>query len=166
MKTIFLWITGLAILAAMPSQGQSKLYIYQVENKIDSFALANITKLVFSDNLMQAQLKTGDLESYAKSEVNVMSFHYPITQEDVSSESPYPLLDFAVYPNPTTGKLFIYAGRVAENAQICIYDIHGVLIKQYVMKSPNIDISDFSSGIYYLQVIDKNGMAAKKIIKN
>ena len=97
----------------------------------------------------------------------------------------YDLTDIQIYPNPTTGKLTI------DNEQLTIigveiFDVYGK--KLFLQKAESrmqkansppfmegwqpqadgvvIDISNFSSGIYFVKIETENGTITKKIIKN
>jgi Secretion system C-terminal sorting domain len=69
-----------------------------------------------------------------------------------------------IYPNPTTG---IFTISIKEDASVKMYDMFGKLI--YTSKTnigeSKIDISNYPSGIYLLQVETENGSVTKKIIK-
>jgi Secretion system C-terminal sorting domain len=69
-----------------------------------------------------------------------------------------------IYPNPTTG---IFTISIKEDASVKMYDMFGKLI--YTSKAnigeSKIDISNYPSGIYLIQVETENGSVTKKIIK-
>jgi len=69
-----------------------------------------------------------------------------------------------IYPNPTTG---IFTISIKEDASVKMYDMFGKLI--YTNKAnigeSKIDISNYQSGMYLLQVETENGSVTKKIIK-
>ena len=77
-----------------------------------------------------------------------------------------------VYPNPTKGKLRIanYELRI-ENIEI--YDVMGRPVGANLRVCPEIgqsettiDLSDFSTGIYFIRIQTENGVITRKIIKN
>lgn len=69
------------------------------------------------------------------------------------------LTNLEVYPNPTTGILKLqYEGN--SQLEIKIVDLVGNIIKDYAtISSKEIDLSELSSGIYYLQFKDVNSQS-------
>lgn len=69
-----------------------------------------------------------------------------------------------VYPNPSTG---IFTIAIENEATVKVYDMLGKEIYTNTVKTgtTNIDISNYQSGIYLLNVITENGSVTKKIIK-
>jgi BspA type Leucine rich repeat region (6 copies)/Secretion system C-terminal sorting domain len=72
--------------------------------------------------------------------------------------------DVKVYPNPSTG---IFNISIQEDASVEVHDMLGKVIYTNKVKSGNstIDISNYQSGMYLLQVETENGSVTKKIIK-
>ncbi len=72
-----------------------------------------------------------------------------------------------VFPNPTNGKITVQAEGIER---IEIIDIHGkeiqIVIEIGSSNNKEIDLSDFSKGIYIIKVTTKKGVAVEKIIKN
>ncbi len=71
-----------------------------------------------------------------------------------------------IYPNPTTGKLFIDTDKNADIIFVEIYDVTGKLIyNEKVNQNYVIDISNQSKGIYLLKLKSNDSeIATKKII--
>ena len=69
-----------------------------------------------------------------------------------------------VYPNPTESTLTI---EVRQCAAIEILNIQGRLLKTFITTSnkTNIDVSAFTSGMYFVEVKTEKGIVAKKFIK-
>ncbi len=69
---------------------------------------------------------------------------------------------YAVYPNPTNGKVNIDG---AENATIVVYSITGTQVAVYKdFRSNVIDLSNLDNGIYFLNIIvDDQTVLNKKI---
>ena len=71
--------------------------------------------------------------------------------------------NFKIFPNPSTG-LFNYelldVNSVADNYKIEVYNSVGSIIKRYTINNNNlkgsIDLTEFSNGIYFLQIIKEN----------
>jgi hypothetical protein len=53
-----------------------------------------------------------------------------------------------------------------ENYQLSIYNVLGECINQQIIKSPNqqIDLSFVPNGIYFLQLLNSDGIISKKIM--
>ncbi|MBN2175513.1 MAG: T9SS type A sorting domain-containing protein [Bacteroidales bacterium] len=65
-----------------------------------------------------------------------------------------------VYPNPTSGKVFISG---AENATIEIFNLTGAIVASYSDFSNNvIDLSNMEQGIYFLNIIIDNKTVLNK----
>lgn len=76
--------------------------------------------------------------------------------------------DIAVYPNPTTGNLFIHAPGVA-NGQVRISDLLGRTIYSASLEDTNnIDLSTWNNGIYLISILDDQFAPVKteKIVKH
>ena len=76
--------------------------------------------------------------------------------------------NISVYPNPSNGKFqfSIDNSKITKNSKIEIYNVRGERI--YQSSIPNtlsdVDISDQSSGIYFINVYDGQTIRAKKIV--
>jgi alpha-tubulin suppressor-like RCC1 family protein len=69
-----------------------------------------------------------------------------------------------IYPNPSTG---IFTISLEEEANVSVHDMLGKVIYTNKVKAGNnsIDISNYQSGVYLLNVKTENGSLTKKIIK-
>jgi uncharacterized repeat protein (TIGR01451 family) len=74
----------------------------------------------------------------------------------------------SIYPNPTNGILNINYGTSAmEIKSIEIHDMLGKVVYQSNSKVERIDLSNFNSGIYLIDIsTESNGKITKKLIKN
>ena len=71
-----------------------------------------------------------------------------------------------VYPNPTSGMLYIKGLDKLNNiTSIELTDNKGALIKKIGIKEEEIDLSNLSTGIYFLQIKHANGSGRIKLIK-
>ncbi len=95
--------------------------------------------------------------------------------EAVHSCSPVSFIDnknfdteFAIWPNPTAGNITIQNKRSnAIKGQIKITDTKGsVLIKAEFINQASINISDFSSGVYIIEINSSLGHYTKRVVKN
>ena len=76
--------------------------------------------------------------------------------------------DFAVYPNPTNGKITVAVARGVINS-IVIYNVLGEKIyslQEGISGKKEIDLGIQSPGFYYLKAITEKGTACKKIVIN
>lgn len=78
----------------------------------------------------------------------------------------YPNQTFNVhtYPNPVASSLTV---TCQEKAMVDIYNIHGQLVTSILLENQTteLNLSDFPSGVYILQVKADKGIAVRKIIK-
>ncbi len=72
---------------------------------------------------------------------------------------------FSIYPNPTNGMITITTP--ATHYTVSIYNLQGQLVQKIktVSGSSTIDLSDLSSGLYIMQLSDKNILKTFKIVK-
>ena len=77
----------------------------------------------------------------------------------------------SLYPNPTTGKLFVeFNTSKSMNIELQVFDNLGNLVKENYLQSVNsinkivLDLSDLPKGIYSLRMIDTNGQLATRMI--
>ncbi|MCY7290841.1 MAG: T9SS type A sorting domain-containing protein, partial [Ferruginibacter sp.] len=75
----------------------------------------------------------------------------------------------AIFPNPTDGNFSITFSKPINNASIIIVDVNGKVLHRITASGSKVDfnLSNFSSGIYFVKIIEKGGSSiTKKIIKN
>ncbi|SRX72520.1 T9SS type A sorting domain-containing protein [Aequorivita antarctica] len=70
--------------------------------------------------------------------------------------------DFKLFPNPTENMLNIQSKTPIENVKI--YSPQGVLVNEY--NSNTIDVSQLSTGIYFVEITVDDKSVTKKFIKN
>lgn len=83
------------------------------------------------------------------------------------SNNPVDKKEITIYPNPTRSGLYIDGMKEASH-QVQVLDAYGKVLWQTRLDSdqPYIDLSRFSSGIYFIVVSDeKDGYTYKKVIK-
>lgn len=72
---------------------------------------------------------------------------------------------FILYPNPTTGLLQIKTGQEIDSIEVL--DVFGRKIYYSEKNQTEINISEFTNGVYFVRLIDSKGNSiVKKIIKN
>lgn len=87
---------------------------------------------------------------------------FTITANEISSNNS----KFQIYPNPTTDKITLKLN--GEKTKISIEDIWGKTLFQTETKEiePSIDLSGYSTGMYFIRTIQKGKARTTKIIKN
>jgi ligand-binding sensor domain-containing protein len=68
-----------------------------------------------------------------------------------------------VYPNPTTGQLFIKSENVHEGDQVTLTDALGRQIGTYQISRNEISIGEISRGVYFLRMADQNTPAVRVV---
>jgi len=79
-----------------------------------------------------------------------------------------PAASVSVFPNPTTGGLSVNLTTTPDNVILFVYNTNGELIKEVKLSehSSTIDLSSFSSGLYFLKIVEKNNIIyTQKIAK-
>jgi photosystem II stability/assembly factor-like uncharacterized protein len=72
-------------------------------------------------------------------------------------------IQFDIYPNPTSEKLYIQTESI-NGAKMKIVSITGALILEGVLQ-PEIDVANFKSGVYFIEILSNATIARKKFIK-
>jgi hypothetical protein len=89
---------------------------------------------------------------------NIVDFgSVDITEEEIQD-------DLVIYPNPTEGLL--YLSEQVEGT-FYIYNIHGELLRKGLIASTEINISDFTKGVYMIEIVNNANLPSKqfKIVK-
>lgn len=94
----------------------------------------------------------------------VERYHGKEIADIITETTPSGWTDLNIYPNPTTGKLYI-EDHAAQ--QISLFDQHGNLIMKCVETSDvrQMDISELPSGLYFLQSTYGDNVSVKMIVK-
>ena len=72
---------------------------------------------------------------------------------------------FQIYPNPSSDFLTIQF-KNSEKEEIQIYNSIGELVKKAIISNNHtIDVSELSSGIYFIHLINSNQLLTHKFIK-
>ena len=83
--------------------------------------------------------------------------------------------DFSMYPNPVLNKLFVdfdFSNSNYKNNKYRVLSIDGRVIDEKILEQYNgvieemIDVSDLSSGIYLIELINEGGRLVKEFVKN
>lgn len=73
------------------------------------------------------------------------------------------VLDFSIYPNPTTDN--IYINQVQNLIKVEVINMNGQLILTKNNNLEKIDVSRLQNGMYFLKIFTENGSNSKKFIK-
>jgi len=73
--------------------------------------------------------------------------------------------DVLVFPNLTTGILNIESGDIGDFRYRILNSLGGLILDGLLESEGYLDISDFSNGLYYLELKKGNHSTIKKIIK-
>jgi len=77
-----------------------------------------------------------------------------------------PFTELKVFPTLANTDLFVYTSELAEG-QINIIDINGQIIHQYEQNVPQmqLNVSNLSAGVYFVQVLSGNTVLVEKFVK-
>jgi hypothetical protein len=86
---------------------------------------------------------------------------YAVTSVGIKKEEEMPLL---VFPNPAKNKIIL---RLSGNINLSLYDVTGrmLLNEKLMYNRGEIDLSSYSSGIYFMEVVKGTKISRIKIIK-
>ena len=87
-----------------------------------------------------------------------------ITITDVGVKEILNDFNFTIYPNPANNHIFV---KVPQKSLVEITDVEGRVVKKINNNELeiNVDLRDYSNGVYFIKVINDKGQAIKKIIK-
>jgi len=71
---------------------------------------------------------------------------------------------FKIYPNPTTDFVIVETGF--DQSEAFIYSLNGTLLKHlFIMNHDQIDLQEFSRGVYYMKILNNGEIFVQKIVK-
>ncbi|MDU8886332.1 T9SS type A sorting domain-containing protein [Yeosuana sp. MJ-SS3] len=82
----------------------------------------------------------------------------------LSSDDKLDLSDFRLFPNPAKNEFTIQIKEGLELQRVNIYNSLGQLL--YIFNKNTINISEFSRGIYYAEIITDRGKSTRKLVAN
>lgn len=88
--------------------------------------------------------------------------------EEPSSLSSYETMKYLVYPNPSNNAVFIQQnGVVTQDAEIEILTLSGQTLHKQTMSEQqiSIDLSSWSSGVYFIQITTASGLEMIRVQK-
>ena len=111
---------------------------------------------------------TGRRTDYLDYSINYIDdIHFTSTEEDKIAANGENVLDtdlesIAVYPNPTTGNLYIDAIGIQK---VECYNQMGQLVRVYDNVRNSIDLNNLSEGVYTLRITVPQGVTMRKVVK-
>lgn len=104
-----------------------------------------------------------DFEAEPLNEMIPEGIAYRFTPSTLSIKK-YEKNTFNLYPNPVDNEIHISsADHYSYN--LSVYNSLGQLIKENTQSTGNMDVSELSSGIYFIKIKTVNGLVTKKFIK-
>ncbi|NRD22261.1 VCBS repeat-containing protein [Winogradskyella litoriviva] len=88
-----------------------------------------------------------------------------ITEGSALSAIDYTLIDLTIYPNPVENELFINTSSQVINKIATVFDINGKRVLNLKLKSNRIDVSNLTSGVYFLRLESQGKTMKRKFIK-
>ena len=121
-------------------------------------------------NGVESEVFTGELTIELIKGLNTISVSTEYDCQGIFEESYFNSEDIVVYPNPTTDLIGVLVGGSDEQVQLLIRDIRGTIlinstIKPDTHRKVELDLSDYSNGLYFLEVTSQNVSQTSKIIK-
>ncbi|MDI9258528.1 T9SS type A sorting domain-containing protein [Flavobacterium sedimenticola] len=162
----------------------STFYLLNASHAVDTRLNGNIAEFIFENINLPAGGK-GDVvfkikslntlqEGDAVNQLANIYFDYNFPVETNDAETVFQLLNtpgfendntIKVFPNPTQDFVSITGDFNLNSVQL--FDVHGRLLQTNLVNNTSfsLDISNHSSGIYFVKVISDNGMKVEKLIK-
>jgi hypothetical protein len=94
-----------------------------------------------------------------------------ITEDSIELTEDATELEFLIHPNPTYGDVNIKVSGLTNLSSIHLYDLSGKSLYNEVINEGDqqsyvktLNLSDYASGIYLLQLVDNYRVITKKIV--
>lgn len=158
------WSPIMKIENAYNSSGQETLYeSFAWEN--NAWAMTSRVIRVYDSYGNQTHMEHYDFDpntgnqSYGFNSDSYYSLYTITNTQQLQSEST------KVYPNPTSGIVIVDLPEGFTQGQVNIWDMQGRLLQSQAYQGSSIDLSTYSSGVYWLQVISEDRQYTAKVIK-
>ncbi len=125
---------------------------FQNGNPLPNFDPQHVAEGLYDLIVMDA---TGCTDSVSDIEVNGIN----ASQEKSGQE------EIAIYPNPSTGLVFIEFKNGRQDFEVELCDVSGKILSVGKINPGTLDISTLASGIYWLKIVAKEQLIWKKIAK-
>ncbi|WP_196885259.1 T9SS type A sorting domain-containing protein [Aureivirga sp. CE67] len=110
----------------------------------------NTSSMGYYNGIKTALLNNG----YEKEEGNLNTESFSLEDE------------FLIFPNPANEKIFIESGASVEIESISIFSVRGEVLKSIKNEVKSINIGELSSGVYFIEIKHKNGLAKFRFLKD
>ena len=133
--------------------------------------LSGATSFQLTHNGAETSIPAGALSVPLYKGANTIRITTDLSCQGVFEENYFNSEDILVYPNPTTSKVNVMVGGKDKEANILVRDIRGTIIKNFTQnlegnRSITFDISGYSTGVYFVEVVSTTVLKTAKIIKN
>ena len=83
----------------------------------------------------------------------------PVSVEEVSAEA-----ELSIYPNPSSGIFTVEVGENFLQGEISVMDMYGkeILRNEKIERSTEVDLSAYSSGMYFIKLIKDGASKTRK----
>ena len=83
---------------------------------------------------------------------------------DISEESSS---RFLLYPNPTQSNVVVHIQKLQPEMKVKLFDSYGRVVLEVDVTSPivTLNMAAYSSGVYYIQLLNTGSVSVSKIIK-
>jgi hypothetical protein len=109
------------------------------------------------------QDSTGETPSILFDELRIGTSWADVTPNTLSTDA-FNSSTFAIYPNPTnTGSVTISSVN-SDVINVTVYDILGKQIKNETLNNNTLNVSDLSTGVYILKLIQNNSTVTQKLV--
>lgn len=125
--------------------------------------LNNVSYTVPSGGIISIPSVPAGLNTITKG--GTTNLFYIKTAYALGTQQPTAKQSFVLYPNPVTNELNIAVSNSEIVENVAIYNLTGQLVKSLKGDIKTVDMSDLSSGNYFVKVQTNQGVMNKKIIK-
>ncbi|TKS56471.1 S8 family serine peptidase [Mesohalobacter halotolerans] len=100
---------------------------------------------------------------------SIDSFGIELCYEETLSVSDMASIEFSIYPNPSSGRVVVnFNQNISDDVKIDIIDLNGRALRSFAHENSSnnfsFNLSDLSSGIYFVRIKSQNQSAVKKLI--
>ena len=111
-------------------------------------------------------LKIEDMQAGAGGQLNNWSLNICFTDDDVSSTDNQLASQVVLFPNPTSGSLFVELGSF-EAERVMLIDLSGRVLENRVIQNTRLEfnLSPYANGMYFVRLEGTGGNAVYKVMK-
>jgi hypothetical protein len=102
-------------------------------------------------------------EAFASGQVEDYSVNIVSGVAKIATVSGKAITEIKLYPNPTTSILNV--SSVSENATFKVYNLLGQTVMNGRISNNSINVSNFTAGVYIIEVTDKEVTSTNRFIK-